>query len=271
MKHREKIGILNVNIHNVATDDVLARIGQWLSGDYKPRIVCTPNVDFLIKARKDKEFQDIINQADLAVPDGMGVVYASWLLRKPLRGTVSGRLLAVHVCRLALEQGRSIFFLGGRPGAAQASARRMKERFPGLDVAGHSCPRMGFSFGDEEDQRTLDAIRQASPDILLVSFGAPKQEKWIMKHKDDLGVPVSIGVGYAFDVLGGHIKEPPRFVNRVGLEWLFRLVREPRRLWRRYIPGNVLFLGLLLRQMLREATAFGRRGPAVAPDSDIKA
>ncbi len=242
-----KISILGVEIHSVTTDEVLATVDRWLSDKGKPRIICTTNADFVMKARRDGSFRQILNHADLSIPDGMAVVYASRILRRPLSETVSGRLIAPKLCRLAADRGWSVFFLGGRPGAASSTANRLRQEYPGFNVAGNFCPLFGFSLGDKEDKKAVDYVRDTKPDILFVALGAPKQEKWIMAHMDDFNVPLSMGVGYAFDILGGLVSEPPYWMTRIGLEWLCRLAREPRRLWRRYLVDGAIFVSLVLK------------------------
>jgi N-acetylglucosaminyldiphosphoundecaprenol N-acetyl-beta-D-mannosaminyltransferase len=210
-------------------------------------MICTPNADHVIKARRDREFRRIINSADLAIPDGMGIVYASAALGRPLQGNVGGRLLLPHVCQLAADRGWSVFLLGGQPGSAELAAKSLQESYPGLRVAGTFCPGQGFTLESEEDRRAIAAIERCRPDIVFVALGAPKQEKWIAARKDICDIPLSMGVGYAFDVVGGVIASPPAWMTRVGLEWLYRLTKEPGRLWRRYLVDGALFCLLVLQ------------------------
>lgn len=247
-----KVRILGVEIHKVITEDVVSIVQTWLEHRDKPRVICTPNADLLMKARRDESFRHVLNNADLSIPDGMAVVYASRILGQPLSETVSGRLIALDICELASRRGWSVYFLGGRVGAASSAANQLQQKHPQLKVAGSYCPRFGFVLGDDEDTRAVDYVRNARPDILFVALGAPKQEKWITAHKDDLRVPLSIGIGYAFDVLGGLIMEPPHWMTDIGLEWLYRLSREPRRLWRRYLLEGALFVMLVLKARLTQ-------------------
>jgi N-acetylglucosaminyldiphosphoundecaprenol N-acetyl-beta-D-mannosaminyltransferase len=245
------INILGVNIHSVLAKEVVLTIEQWLNERGEPRMICTPNADLIMKARRDRDFLQILNHADLSLPDGMGVVYASRILGQPLAETVTGRLIPRDLCRIAADRGWSVFFLGGKPGSAKAAAERLQHAYPKLMVAGYFCPRFEFALGDEEDRKAVEIIKRARPNILYVGLGAPKQEKWIKAHLEEIKVPVSIGVGYAFDILGGLVKEPPRWMTRVGLEWLVRLLKEPRRLWRRYLVDGMIFIGLVLQSRWR--------------------
>jgi len=259
MAEYPKVWILGTGIHKVTTDQVLYRVEQWLRSRGKPKIICTPNADLIMKARKDSAFQQILNDADLSIPDGMAVIRASRIIGTPLEETVNGRQLAEDLCRLAAARGWSVYFLGGNPGAAELSSQRMSERYKGLRVAGHSCPRFGFVHGDKEDKKAVQAVREAAPDILLVALGAPKQEKWLALHMEELQVPVSIGIGYAFDILGGLIQEPPTWMTNMGFEWSYRLWIEPRRLWRRYLWEGAAFVVLVLRSGLHSRYAKNQR------------
>jgi N-acetylglucosaminyldiphosphoundecaprenol N-acetyl-beta-D-mannosaminyltransferase len=251
MRPLPEIRLLGLEIHRVTAEDVLAMVEQWVEARVPPRLICTPNADFVMKARQDEEFRQILHQADLAVPDGMAVVYASRILKQPVAGTVSGRLLVPRISALAARRGWSVFLLGGQPGAAEAAARVLRTTCAGLKIAGTFCPRIGFTLGDDEDRHAVESVRQAAPDVLFVALGAPKQEKWIHAHLDEIGVPVSMGVGYAFDVVGGLVRPPPPWINRVGLEWLYRMFLEPRRLWRRYLLQGAVFVALVLRERWR--------------------
>jgi N-acetylglucosaminyldiphosphoundecaprenol N-acetyl-beta-D-mannosaminyltransferase len=246
-----RIHLLGIDIDRVSAEDVLNQVEKWVEARIPARLIATPNADFVMNARRDEEFRGILDRADLALPDGMAVVYASRLLRRPLAGTVSGRLLVPRIAALAARRGWSLFLLGGQPGAAEATERVLRATYPGLTIAGTFCPRMGFSIGDDEDRRAVESVRKAAPEVLFVALGSPKQEKWIDAHLEQMGVPVSMGVGYAFDVVGGLVPPPPVWMNRVGLEWLFRMFIEPRRLWRRYLLRGAVFVSLVLRERWR--------------------
>jgi len=243
------VKILGVKIHDVTLTDALKTMKSFIDSG-KPHMICTPNVDHVIKAQRDPEFRSIIDSADLSIPDGMGIVYASKLLGQPLTGNVGGRLLLPAFCELASKEGYRIYLLGAAPGIASKAARLLGQRYPGLRVAGTHSPSYGFQIRGKEDQRAVKNIKTAKPQALFVAFGAPKQEKWIKFHLEELQVPVSIGVGYAFDVIAGRVKESPKWMTRVGLEWLFRLTQEPKRLWRRYLIDDPWFFYLIVKVAL---------------------
>lgn len=251
----EYVEILGVRISKVTQASAIGQIKQFLEGDGRFTIV-TPNPEFVIAAQKDGDFRWILNRADLAVPDGVGLRMAAKLLSLPkhsstivgifetlvqgfsvglavvfrpafldtLPETVSGVDLMLDLCQLAADKGHSVFFLGGRGGVAEETAKRLQKRFANLRVA-------GFQEGEaaeEFDQETRRAIRPS--DLLFVAYGAPRQEKWIARNLPHLPVKVAIGVGGAFDFVAGKRRRAPRAIRRLGLEWLWRLIQEPQRL-----------------------------------------
>jgi N-acetylglucosaminyldiphosphoundecaprenol N-acetyl-beta-D-mannosaminyltransferase len=223
-----------------------------------PHQVVTVNLDFLAIARRDATFAETVNQADLAVADGMPLVWASRLGNEPLAERLAGVELVDACCSLAARSDQGVFLLGGGPGVAEAAARRLEARHPRLRVAGVYSPPFG-PFTPEEDERIVRLIRAASPGFLFVALGAPRQDLWIHSHLEELGVPVSMGVGCVFDLLAGAVNRAPRWMQRCGLEWAFRLLQEPRRLWRRYIIDDLpMFVRLLLSTQRVERSTLKR-------------
>lgn len=212
--------------------DARARRGQAGS-------VVTVNLDFLRLAEGNVEFRTALNGAALAVADGMPLIWASRLRgQRRLPQRVAGVDFVNDLCGLAARRGYGVFLLGAGPGIAPAAAAALRRQHPGLRVVGTHTPPIG-SFSDEEDQRIIEAIRVVRPEILFVAFGAPRQELWIRRYLDDLGVPVCMGVGGSFDIIAGRLRRAPRWMRHTGLEWLFRLLQEPGRLWRRYLVGDL--------------------------------
>ncbi len=247
-----QVDLLGVRIDDTTTEETLQAIEAFLQGD-RLHLVCTPNADHVVKARHDREFRDIINGADLAIPDGMAVIYASRLLGAPLRGNVAGRLLVPRLCERAAQRGWRVFFLGAAPGVAAEAARRLVARYPGLQVAGAYAPPLGFERDPRENQQAVDTVNAARPDVLLVALGAPKQEKWLARNREALEARVGIGVGGAFDIIAGRVREAPGWATRLGLEWCFRLIQEPRRLGRRYLIEDQEFVRAVLWFWLRRS------------------
>ncbi len=213
-----------------------------------PACIVTPNAQHIVLLQSDASLREAYANADLVVADGVSLVLASLLLGEKLRGRVAGVDLVEQLCGKAAEFELRVFLLGGRPGSAQLAAEKLKRRFPRLTVAGACCPPPGFERDERELQAIGDAIRAARPDLVLVALGAPKQEFWMYRHGCRLGVPVLIGVGGSFEMLGGVLRRAPRLIQRMGCEWLYRLLLEPGRLWKRYLIGNCKFMGIVLRQ-----------------------
>ena len=238
-----------VEIGGIRLDDLgftgaVDAIEAWAlegSGGY----VCTPNVDFLVRARRDPAFLVALADARLRLPDGMGVVYGARLRGTPLSGTVTGRKLPEALAARLAGTPHSIGLLGGPPGAADAAARRLA--MLGVDVSVAMAPSMTFEIGSTEDAACTAAIAGARPRILFVGLGAPKQELWMRRHQTDLPETVLVGVGQAIAVLAGDVATAPEWMTRVGLEWAFRLVQEPRRLARRYLRDDPRFFWWMLK------------------------
>lgn len=240
--------------------EVVRLIGAWAkdgSGGY----VTTPNVDYVVRARRDPEFREALLGARLRVPDGMGVVYGSYLTGRPLRGSITGRLLPQGIVEATPVGGASIALVGGRPGAARKAARRLSAA--GGQIVAAIEPSMAFQYGSEEDDAIVDALRGSRAQILFVGLGAPKQELWMAKHTGDLPSTVMVGIGQGIDVLGGAVASAPSWMTRIGIEWAYRLVREPRRLARRYLWEDPRFFWW----MLRSRSAATRNHPTDATDA----
>jgi N-acetylglucosaminyldiphosphoundecaprenol N-acetyl-beta-D-mannosaminyltransferase len=252
MCNTRDINILGIGFNDLTRVETL----DWIEATIRERAVtyiCTPNADHLLLSRNDPEFKSLLNKANLVVSDGMGVVYASRILGTPFKENVGGRLLLPDFAAIAAKHGYRIFLLGGRTKEqAQKAAKRLCESYPDLIMPSTYTPPFMEQFDDEETRRILDAIHYAHPDILFVCLGTPKQEKWIVSNIDQLEVPVSIGIGAALDILSEQVIEPPRWMSNIGLEWLFKLVQEPKRLWKRYLLHDPLFIWLVLEQYLNQ-------------------
>jgi len=232
----------------------------------RPHYVVTANVDFVVQARRDVELRRILWEADLVLCDGAPLVWASRLLGHPLPGRVAGADLVPRLIQQAAQKGHRIFFLGGAPGIAAAAARRLLAQFPTLDIAGYDSPPFRPLL-EMDHEAIASRIRAAKPDLLFVSFGCPKAEKWIAMHYRFLGVPVVMGVGATIDFLAGHVKRAPLWMRRGGAEWIYRLVQEPRRLFRRYATDLCQFAPAMAAQCQWLRTRGGNR-PARADDPD---
>jgi N-acetylglucosaminyldiphosphoundecaprenol N-acetyl-beta-D-mannosaminyltransferase len=211
--------------------------------------VCLTNVHTTVESQRSAKLRAAVDRAFLSVPDGMPL---TWILRR--RGhteteKVTGIEFIPLVASLGLEMDLRHFFYGGAPGVAVRAGQRLEQMIPGVHVVGAAAPPFGETPGwATEEQR--DEVRRTRPHVLWVGLGAPKQELWMTQMAEELDVPIMIGVGAAFDYIAGSKPYAPAYLRHVGLEWLFRLAVEPRRLWRRYLVGNVTFLWLLARERL---------------------
>jgi N-acetylglucosaminyldiphosphoundecaprenol N-acetyl-beta-D-mannosaminyltransferase len=200
--------------------------------------------------QKDAHFREIYRKAFLVVPDGVSLLWAAKFLQTPLLGRVNGTDLFERLCAIAADKGLKVFLLGGRPGAAEKAKETLQARYPSLDIVGTYCPPYGFESNPAELDAIDSKIKAAAPHILFVGLGAPKQEYWIYDHYQKLGVPISVGIGVSFELVAGMVKRAPVWMQKKGLEWLFRLIVEPGRLWQRYVMGNPQFIWLVLMQRL---------------------
>ncbi len=240
--------ILGVQVSAVNMRQTLAIIDGWIARR-EPHYVCVTPAHSVMECYRDPDLRRIFNASGLTTPDGMSIVWALRLLGHKHVARVYGPDLMHALCRHSAARGYRHYFYGGVPGVAQALADRLRHRYPGLQVAGFCSPPFRDLAADEE-QAIADRIRQARPDVLWVGLGSPKQEIWMSRQAGRLAVPALIGVGAAFDFLSGRKPQAPRWIQRGGLEWLYRFAREPRRLWPRY-SRYPLFALLLAAQILR--------------------
>jgi N-acetylglucosaminyldiphosphoundecaprenol N-acetyl-beta-D-mannosaminyltransferase len=255
---RQRVTIGSIYVDNVDLSAAVQRVESFLDGGGAHQIV-TVNLDFVTIASRDDAFRDTINDADLAVADGMPLIWLSRLREHGLAERVAGVELVSESCRVAAEREASIFLLGAAPGVAGAAADRLRQTWPGLKVAGCYSPPMG-PLSIDENARICRMIQDAAPDLLFVALGAPRQDMWIYEHQPVLQVPVAMGVGCVFDVLAGSIRRAPVWMQRTGLEWAFRLGQEPQRLWKRYLLNDLPMLARLAWQTggePRDAMAVG--------------
>jgi N-acetylglucosaminyldiphosphoundecaprenol N-acetyl-beta-D-mannosaminyltransferase len=240
------MNILGVRVDDVTYNEALARSASLVASG-RPRYVVTPNPEFVILARRDPEFRRILNQADLAIPDGGGLLLAARLFGRPLREQVRGTDLCYGLVDQAPRQGWRVFLLGGAPGVAAAAAARLCWRVSGLDISG----TFAGDGGPGGDGETTAAIRRAGRcDLLLVAYGARKQERWMARNLPQLDVGLAIGVGGVLDFMSGRVPRAPAVVRRLGLDWLFRLAIQPQRV-RRQATTIPPFLALALAEALR--------------------
>jgi len=241
--------VLGVRVDAVQIPEVVARMEEWIARRDCCRYIAVTGMHGVMEAQHDGEFKRKLNAAGLVVPDGMPLV---WIGRRhgfEMRRRVYGPELMETFCRETARKGYRHFFYGGGPGIAEELTSRFVSRFPGMVVAGTYSPSYG-ALTREEDGDIIQAIEDARADIVWVGLSTPKQERWMYEHRERLKVSVLVGVGAAFDFHAGRIAQAPEWMRERGLEWLFRLTMEPRRLWRRYLVYGAEFAALAMLELL---------------------
>jgi len=224
------VSILGVRVDDVTYDEVLDHIQRYIDvGDLLQ--IATVNVEFIMEARRNVAFRQVLAQASLCVPDSVGVVWAARRQGRALRQRVAGVDLVDRIAARGAERDWRVFFLGAAPGVAEQAAAALTRRYPGLRVAGcyAGSPR------PEEEDEIVDWVRAANPDVLFVAYGAPRQDLWIARNQARIGVPVALGIGGSLDYVAGVVRRAPRWMQQAGLEWFYRLIREPSRLRRQLV------------------------------------
>jgi N-acetylglucosaminyldiphosphoundecaprenol N-acetyl-beta-D-mannosaminyltransferase len=242
--------IAGIRVDNLSEDEAVAAI-EGLLADGRPHFMAVVNAAKIVAASRDEKLRRVLAEADLVTADGMSVVWASHALGHPLKQRVTGIDLFERLVGHAARRGLSVYFLGARDEAVRGLVERFTCRHPGLRLAGY---RNGY-FQPSESSAIAETIRRSEADLLFVAMGSPAQEYWISSNLERTGARFALGVGGSFDHLSGLARRAPEWMRRIGFEWLYRFLREPRRLWRRYLIGKTAFVWLIVKQMWD-----GRRG-----------
>lgn len=243
----KRIEMMGCEIDNLSMEETLEQVERFIkTGEPHQHVVV--NVDKLVKASKDDKLKKIINECALINADGMPVVWASRLLGKPLKERVAGVDLFEHLMRRAAERGWRVFLLGAKEDVVSNVKVTYERKYPNLVVAGY---RNGYWSSDEEPS-VVELVTQARPDLLFVAISSPKKEQFLGKYQKQMQVPFAMGVGGTFDVAVGKVKRAPMWMQSAGLEWFYRFLQEPRRMFRRYFIEDFAFFGLLLKEAIRK-------------------
>lgn len=246
LRNRDVVKVLGIDVDRLDMEDTLARIDDFIESDTPHRHVVV-NASKLVMIQGDERLAGAVQSCDLVNADGQSVVWASRLTGTPLPCRVTGIDLMTELLRRSCVKGYRVYFLGAREETVARLVVRCEGEFSGLKIAGwHS----GY-FDAAEEQQLISDIRAVRPHILFVAMGSPLQEFWLYENCQDLGVPFCMGVGGTFDVLAGNLRRAPLWMQANGLEWLFRLLQEPTRMWRRYLKTNVVFSWLVWRDLVR--------------------
>lgn len=242
----KSIKILGVKIHQVTNETAYNRF-LTLMEEPKLSMICTPNTEIVMEAQHDDELKDVLQDADLVIPDGIGLIYASKIHQLGLTERVTGIDTMERILKYANNNKKSIFLFGGKPGVAEKAAEKMKETYPNIQVKG---VRDGY-FKKEEEDKIIDHINEVKPDLLFVALGAPKQEKWIYQNRKTLNAKVAMGVGGALDIWAGVSKRAPKLFQKLHLEWFYRLLKEPSRFGRMLSLPKFMIKVLISRDFSR--------------------
>lgn len=243
-----RVKLLNTQVDNISISEAIDEIDRLLQTK-RCSFVVTPNVDHIVRLENDAELQSVYRDADLVLTDGQPLVWLSRLTKYPIRERVSGSDLFPRLCDLAQAKGYTMFLLGAAEGVASTAASNLCDKYENLKVVGTLSPPFGFEKDPDGVASVVDAVRASSPDILVVGLGCPKQEKFIYHNIQRMSVGIALGLGASIDFEAGTVKRAPLSLRRCGLEWLYRLVCEPRRLARRYLVDDMKILPIAVKHL----------------------
>ena len=241
-----RVKFMNTEIDNLTMKEALKEIDELIKQD-KNAYVVTPNVDHIIQLERGGELVEVYKNADLILCDGKPLIWISKWYGTPIKEKISGSDLFPRLCAMAAKKGYKMFFLGAAEGVAAKAAENLEKRFPGLQVIGTYSPPDGFEKDEVEMEKIKKMIKDAKPHILIVGLGCPKQELFILHHKDELGVPISLGLGASLDFEAGEVKRAPKWMADHGLEWVYRIFQDPKRLAKRYLVDDRKIFGLAIK------------------------
>lgn len=240
----EKQEFLNTYINNITMQEALDNIEKMIKSKKKSYIVAV-NVDVIMKIEEDQKLKKISDDADLTLVDGKPLIWISKLKKKPIKEKISGSDLVPKVCELSAKKNYSIFIIGGKEGIAAKAKEELEKKYSKINIIGTYSPPMGFEKDKKETNKINSMISKAKPDVLIVCFGCPKQEKWIYDNIDKYDAKVSICAGATVDFLAGNVKRAPKWMSEHGLEWFYRFLQEPKRLFKRYFVDDVKIIKLI--------------------------
>lgn len=241
-----RMKFMNTEIDNLTMEETLREIEKLIQ-ENRSSYVVTPNVDHIVQLETNRELQTVYANASLILTDGKPLLWIAKWYGTPIKEKISGSDLFPLLCEMAAQKGYRMFFLGAAEGVAAKAAENLSKRYKGLQVVGTYSPSYGFEKNTEEMNKTKTMIKEANPHILIVGLGCPKQEKFMYHYCKELGVPISLGLGASFDFEAGNIKRAPRWMADHGLEWLFRITQDPKRMAKRYLVDDRKILELAIK------------------------
>lgn len=242
----KKQALLNTYINNLTMSETIDEIEKMIASNQKSYVVAI-NVDVVMKIENDPYLKKIVDEADMVLVDGKPLVWISKMYGKPLKAKISGSDLVPLLCDVSAEKDYKIFILGGKEGIAEQAKQKLIEKHPNIKIVGTYAPPFGFEKDENELNKINHMISNVHPDLLISCFGCPKQEKWIYENIDKYDAKVSICAGATVDFLAGNVKRAPRWMSEHGLEWFYRFLQEPRRMFKRYFIDDVKILKLICK------------------------
>ena len=240
----KKQPLLNTFVNNVNMREALSAIDTMITSDKKSYVVAI-NVDVVMKIENDVYFKEIVDNADMVLVDGKPLVWIAKWHKHPVKAKISGSDLVPLLCKEAARNGRSIYIIGGKDGIAEKAKEKLERELPDINIVGTYSPPFGFENDTIELDKINAMITQVHPDLLIACFGCPKQEKWIYENISKYDAKVSICAGATVDFLAGNVSRAPRWMSEHGLEWFYRFLQEPKRMFRRYFVNDVKIIGLI--------------------------
>lgn len=240
----EKQPLLNTYVNNVNMAETVEAIESMIVNGGKHYIVAI-NVDVVMKIEEDKYLKEITDKADMVLVDGKPLVWIANYHKHPIKAKISGSDLVPLLCKVAAEKNYSVFIIGGKDGIAEQAKKKLEEKHPGIDIVGTYAPPFGFEKDGVELQKINEMVSSVHPDLLIACFGCPKQEKWIYENYQKYDAKVSICAGATVDFLAGNVNRAPKWMSEVGLEWFYRFLQEPKRMFKRYFIDDVKILRLI--------------------------
>lgn len=240
----KKQALLNTYINNLTMSETVEAIEKMIVEERKSYVVAI-NVDVVMKIESDPYLKEIVDGADMVLVDGKPLVWISKLHGKPLKAKISGSDLVPLLCEVSAQKGYRMFIIGGKDGIAERAKKRLEEKYPDIQIVGTYAPPMGFEKDKKELSKINGMISEMKPDLLITCFGCPKQEKWIYENINRYDAKVSVCAGATVDFLAGNVKRAPRWMSEHGLEWFYRFLQEPKRMFRRYFIDDVKIMRLI--------------------------
>lgn len=241
-----RIKFMNTEIDNLTMDETLVAIEKLIE-NRKNSYIVTPNVDHIVQLESDKELQEVYENADLILCDGKPLIWISKIYRNPIKEKLSGSDLFPRLCEMAAQKGFSVYLMGAAEGVAAKAADNLRQKYKGLKIVGTYSPAYGFEKDEEQCNYIVQKIKSVRPDILIVGLGAPKQEKFMYKYRNMLEVPISLGLGASIDFEAGNVKRAPKWMSSCGLEWFYRFLQEPKRMFKRYFVNDMKIIKLIFK------------------------